>query len=396
MMENRFTGPRAGSVATSFGSLIHAVAETASNEGLDAADWRDDLPIPERVSTVRDRMIAIYEELRDDPTANTNPADQYNATRKDNTAHDVLGHIASYFVMSNTDEYPVNNVKNFQIGTLESAQCERSFIAVFSLDDILAAYNAMDGVDPIGRDELAAIMGSLVGGWPEAMNDRLTVRLSGRIDRMETRIMPDGKRHVRLIDYKTGKVPSTKAIFNDLQLVCYQLGLAFPENGPRGAEALQVMPDIAQSGLFHVAQKDAPATSGTSNAQEGMYQPALFADGSLNTSSFMPRNRYKTLDKLSDAPDLIEEPPTGVSAAAWRQFLGMRGTQAVWSLSMIARVFYAAAASRSTHIQARPKPDHLQYCRMKAAPSSKRGSHERTTIYRQPRAGKSRQRAHRR
>lgn len=45
MMENRFTGPRAGSVATSFGSLIHAVAETASNEGLDAADWRDDLPI---------------------------------------------------------------------------------------------------------------------------------------------------------------------------------------------------------------------------------------------------------------------------------------------------------------------------------------------------------------
>jgi len=97
------------------------------------------------------------------------------------------------------------------------------------------------------------------------------------------------------------------------------------KNGPRGAEALQVMPDIAQSGLFHVAQKDAPATSGTSNAQEGMYQPALFADGSLNTSSFMPRNRYKTLDKLSDAPDLIEEPPTGVSAAAWRQFLGMRG-----------------------------------------------------------------------
>lgn len=65
-------------------------------------------------------MIAIYEELRDDPTANTNPADQYNATRKDNTAHDVLGHIASYFVMSNTDEYPVNNVKNFQIGTLKA------------------------------------------------------------------------------------------------------------------------------------------------------------------------------------------------------------------------------------------------------------------------------------
>lgn len=50
MMENRFTGPRAGSVATSFGSLIHAVAETASNEGLDAADWRDDLADSRNVS----------------------------------------------------------------------------------------------------------------------------------------------------------------------------------------------------------------------------------------------------------------------------------------------------------------------------------------------------------
>ena len=356
MMENRFTGPRAGSVATSFGSLIHAVAETASNEGLDAADWRDDLPIPERVSTVRDRMIAIYEELRDDPTANTNPADQYNATRKDNTAHDVLGHIASYFVMSNTDEYPVNNVKNFRIGTLESAQCERSFIAVFGLDDILAAYNAMDGVDPIGRDELAAIMGSLVGGWPEAMNDRLTVRLSGRIDRMETRIMPDGKRHVRLIDYKTGKVPSTKAIFNDLQLVCYQLGLMFPEHGRAGER-----PHIAQSGLFYVQDDAAPASS---YSPESAFQPPLFLNGALNAEGFVARDHYPRLDKFTDIPPLPAGKPSALDAVddnAWQGFLSWNGTQAMWSLTMIARVFYAAAAHV---IVAHPTRQHKGHCRM--------------------------------
>ena len=35
----------------------------------------------------------------------------------------------------------------------------------------------------------------------------------------------------------------------------------------------------------------------------------------------------------------------------------------VWSLTMIARVFYAAAASRATRITARPTVEHVGYCR---------------------------------
>ena len=35
MLENRFSGPRMGSAATSFGSLIHMVAQKATEAGLD-------------------------------------------------------------------------------------------------------------------------------------------------------------------------------------------------------------------------------------------------------------------------------------------------------------------------------------------------------------------------
>ena len=55
---------------------------------------------------------------------------------------------------------------------------------------------------------------------------------------METRVLADGGECIRLIDYKTGRTPTVKQIFNDLQLVCYQLGLVFPEDGPRGAKHL--------------------------------------------------------------------------------------------------------------------------------------------------------------
>ena len=107
----------------------------------------------------------------------------------------------------------------------------------------------MDGVRAISRNELIAIMGALVGGWPETgMSEYLTVRLTGRIDRLERREMADGTQQVRLIDYKTGVSPTGEGLFNDLQLVCYQLGLVFPEeSGMRGAQAVANAPNITQA-----------------------------------------------------------------------------------------------------------------------------------------------------
>ena len=369
LLENRLSGPRPSSVATGFGTLIHAVAQRGSVEGLDRPDFMAGHGLAERVEAITARLAAIYAELRSDPAQIDDPATRYAAIRKDDQSGTALGNIAAYFAGSNDAGYLAANAGKIDVGILERADCEEEFAARFGFDDILAAYRAVPGAGPIGRHDLAVLMGKLVGGWPEGMRDDLTVRLSGRIDRKETRTDAQGRTLSRLIDYKTGQVPSTRQRFNDLQLVCYQLGLVFPESSPsgtgvglRGNDALRHAPRIAQSGLFHVEAHGAPAQS---YAPEGLFQPPLFTDGSLNAEPFTPRSHYPDPGKLMDVPALGGEAPEDMDPQVWERFTALNGTQTLWSLTMIARVFYAAAASRSERLTAHPSEQHLAYCRMR-------------------------------
>lgn len=364
MLENRFSGPRMGSVATNFGSLIHAVAQKATEAGLDMPEQHTAISDMDNIDAITEQMYAEYERLRGDLNGITDPAQRYQALKKDEQAKDALRNIATYFVQSNHGDYPIKNNDAFSVGKLTKAEPELKFTAKFNFDDILAAYNAMDGIHAISRNELIAIMGTLVGGWPQTgMSEHLTVRLTGRIDRVERRDMADGTQQVRLIDYKTGASPNGEGLFNDLQLVCYQLGLVFPEgSGLHGAQAVAAAPNITQSALFHVTKHAFPAPYGNTAAESHMQQ-ALFASGSLNTGAFVPRYYVKKLDK--DFQDGLDEmlPPMEVSDEHWSEFVGLRDTMAVWSLTMIARVFYAAAASRANEITARPTSEHMKYCR---------------------------------
>lgn len=364
MLENRFSGPRMGSVATNFGSLIHAVAQKATEAGLDMPEQHTAISDMDNIDAITEQMYAEYERLRGDLNGITDPAQRYQALKKDKKARDALRNIATYFVQSNHGDYPIKNNDAFSVGKLTKAEPELKFTAKFNFDDILAAYNAMDGIHAISRNELIAIMGTLVGGWPQTgMSEHLTVRLTGRIDRVERRDMADGTQQVRLIDYKTGASPNGEGLFNDLQLVCYQLGLVFPEgSGLHGAQAVAAAPNITQSALFHVTKHAFPAPYGNTAAESHMQQ-ALFASGSLNTGAFVPRYYVKKLDK--DFQDGLDEmlPPMEVSDEHWSEFVGLRNTMAVWSLTMIARVFYAAAASRANEITARPTSEHMKYCR---------------------------------
>ncbi|MBS6896801.1 MAG: PD-(D/E)XK nuclease family protein [Bifidobacterium catenulatum] len=364
MLENRFSGPRMGSVATNFGSLIHAVAQKATEAGLDMPEQHTAISDMDNIDAITEQMYAEYERLRGDLNGITDPAQRYQALKKDEQAKDALRNIATYFVQSNHGDYPIKNNDAFSVGKLTKAEPELKFTAKFDFDDILAAYNAMDGIHAISRNELIAIMGTLVGGWPQTgMGEHLTVRLTGRIDRVERRDMADGTQQVRLIDYKTGASPNGEGLFNDLQLVCYQLGLVFPEgSGLHGAQAVAAAPNITQSALFHVTKHAFPAPYGNTAAESHMQQ-ALFASGSLNTGAFVPRYYVKKLDK--DFQDGLDEmlPPMEVSDEHWSEFVGLRDTMAVWSLTMIARVFYAAAASRANEITARPTSEHMKYCR---------------------------------
>lgn len=372
MLEHQFAGPQPGSVNAGFGTLIHAVAQQGSEERLDHLHDDDEVlrglglnassTSEQRVQAVAERLVEIYRGKRPDPDAIADVQERYRAIRKDDSASDMLKHIASYFVQGAENAYLEKNSSKFSIGTLVQADCELPFSARFGFDDILAAYNAVPGVHAVDRDTLIAMMGELVGGWPEGVDENMTVRLSGRIDRMETRRLADGREIKRLIDYKTGAVPVGKQIFNDLQLVCYQLGLVFPEGGPRGAAALRKAPRIEQSELFHVAKNMAPAQS---FAPEGMFQPPLFTEGSLNTEPFTVRYHYASPSAWYDMPVLCaEQRPEHVGEAAWEQCMSLNGTQAIWSLTMIARVFYAAAASRSMRLDAHPQSEHVRFCRM--------------------------------
>lgn len=364
MLENRFSGPRMGSVATNFGSLIHTVAQKVTEAGLDMPEQHTAISDMDNIDAITEQMYAEYERLRGDLNGITDPAQRYQALKKDEQAKDALRNIATYFVQSNHGDYPIKNNDAFSVGKLTKAEPELKFTAKFDFDDILAAYNAMDGIHAISRNELIAIMGTLVGGWPQTgMSEHLTVRLTGRIDRVERRDMADGTQQVRLIDYKTGASPNGEGLFNDLQLVCYQLGLVFPEgSGLHGAQAVAAAPNITQSALFHVTKHAFPAPYGNTAAESHMQQ-ALFANGSLNTGAFVPRYYIKKLDK--DFQDGLDEmlPPMEVSDEHWSEFVGLRNTMAVWSLTMIARVFYAAAASRANEITARPTSEHMKYCR---------------------------------
>lgn len=364
MLENRFSGPRMGSVATNFGSVIHTVSQKATEAGLDMPEQHTAISDMDNIDAITEQMYAEYERLRGDLNGITNPAQRYQALKKDEQAKDALRNIATYFVQSNHGDYPIKNNDAFSVGKLTKAEPELKFTAKFDFDDILAAYNAMDGIHAISRSELIAIMGTLVGGWPQTgMSEHLTVRLTGRIDRVERRDMADGTQQVRLIDYKTGASPNGEGLFNDLQLVCYQLGLVFPEgSGLHGAQAVAAAPNITQSALFHVTKHAFPAPYGNTAAESHMQQ-ALFASGSLNTGAFVPRYYVKKLDK--DFQDGLDEmlPPMEVSDEHWSEFVGLRDTMAVWSLTMIARVFYAAAASRANEITARPTSEHMKYCR---------------------------------
>lgn len=365
LLENRFSGPRISSAALSFGTIIHAVAQKAAEQGWDLPDHHAELPIDGRIDAIRDEMMAVYRDLRADPRLISDPTDRYKALQKDAKAAETIRNIADYFVTSNTADYPGGNAKYFSIGTLQQSDCEVEFTATIGLNDIQALYNAIPGIAPVGIEELAAIMGSLIGGWPDGFRDDLRVRLSGRADRIERRLMDDGSSILHLIDYKTGGAPKTERIFNDLQLVCYQLGVLFADSDSAVARSIAhngVIPPIGGCALFHVAQKNAPAHS---HSPEGLFQPPLAVDGHLNDQAFTVRDHYKALSGLSDAPDPAQTPHEGVSDEAWASLVGLRGTQTIWALTMISRVFYAAAASRSTRIAAHhPSETHLQYCRM--------------------------------
>ena len=118
MLENRFAGPRMGSAATSFGSLIHAVAQQATEAGLDLPQNHTAVSDEDNIDEIAQWMISRYKTLRGDLNAIDDPEERYKALGKDAKASVALRNIATYFVKSNRTGYPSNNTETHHRGNI--------------------------------------------------------------------------------------------------------------------------------------------------------------------------------------------------------------------------------------------------------------------------------------
>ena len=349
---DQFSGPSPSRVPTEFGSLIHKVASEGTAQGLDRPGQGD----PDaRQQQVRDALLGIYQDLAPQEQRLRDPDELYDQRGRSSRVESILDNLASYFVRSSDSEYGLEGKSPVPVGDLLGVQSERSFDVSLSVEDLVPLWKATFPDRPLDADGLFALMSGLVDGFPAALDARTTVRLTGRIDRLEVRSLPEGIR-LRLVDYKTGRVPYTQGqLFNDLQLVCYQLGLAFPPTPGSSPEvgaawSLPQTPDLertegmklSQSLLLQLQTPPKDAQTGL-RREEMAYQPPLFERDRLVTIAQPRTGMPSPLKSKAEPADLSEQIPPGVDADLWGMIRASRvSSQAVWGLTMIARVFFAA------------------------------------------------------
>ena len=349
---DQFSGPSPSRVPTEFGSLIHKVASEGTAQGLDRPGQGD----PDaRQQQVRDALLDIYQDLAPQEQRLRDPDELYDQRGRSSRVESILDNLASYFVRSSDSEYGLGGKSPVPVGDLLGVQSERSFDVSLSVEDLVPLWKATFPDRPLDADGLFALMSGLVDGFPAALDARTTVRLTGRIDRLEVRSLPEGIR-LRLVDYKTGRVPYTQGqLFNDLQLVCYQLGLAFPPTPGSSPEvgaawSSPQAPDLertegmklSQSLLLQLQAPPKDAQTGL-RREEMAYQPPLFEGDRLVTVAQPRTGMPSPLKSKAEPADLPDQVPPGVDADLWAMVRAARvSSQAVWGLTMIARVFFAA------------------------------------------------------
>lgn len=389
VLDKSMSGPTPFSVSTSFGTLIHKVAQIASEKGWDNPEnYRDLRQREDDEACIRDiqtKMYDVYCGLRQEPDASASPEDRYSYLLKDRNAQTALHNIASYFVKENDPENPYaadigksGSHVPFRVGEFDGVECEKSVSSSFTAADIADDFNkamasTVDGASmtQMTGESMLRLFGLLVPGFPEGLDASTRIHLRARIDRLEHRKDDQGE-FCRVIDYKTGKAHSFEASFNDLQLVCYQLALHYPvaSSSERSRSV-----EVANASLFDVEASELPAMvggkssksskGGRSGKEEVRSQPALFENGKLTARFY--QNRSNNTRGLSEfiqisLPDHADGVPDDVLAyLRENEYV----TTTVWALTMIARVFYAAAVVNADLIPLRPPVEKQHFCRHK-------------------------------
>lgn len=369
--EKRFGGPQPSSASATYGTLIHACAQWATECGYDRdssiADWRQ----------LRGMLMEHYRQLVDAMPAPTDGKDQYQLSASEQRAQVALGNIAQYFIDSRDPQYSAQEKQNFSgVGALAASAAEVQFSAAFSIENVCEFVRRSPGLDTATGAELYSVLNFLAdaaglngsGFAKGAIDEKTEVQLSARYDRLERR-GANGER-VDVIDYKTGKPP---AAFTDLQLICYQLAFIFgaPTDDNPDDDATRAALDglgstvgaahLDRSMLFKVNDEVSPSSHG--QYKEVLYQPPLVDDlGMLNRKMERGSYRAKVRSLFHDqqllsscqfeAPDDSPAQYAAISGEIRALLAKLEVAKPaqddeldllIWALSMLSRVFYAAS-----------------------------------------------------
>lgn len=360
-LDNRFAGPQPTDASRSIGTVIHAVAQWATETGLD----RSVISVEEMLAKLEEHF---HEVMADQPQF-SDPDQVMKLASGEMMAHKMLERMARYFVESTAPDYGESKSKTGAsidgVGTLEKASAEVPFTAFFGIHDIGEYVRRTPGCEKVSDHELFIVLSWLAGGFPQGTREDIRLRLSARIDRLEQRGSAWD-----ILDWKTGK--SKLATFSDLQLVCYQLGLVF-------SHVAGSHPTIDRSVLFQLRLEDYPA--GSRGIPEVLYQPPLFVDGHVNTQ-FVARPYERKVASLfsetigqMDTSEIADQSPillprilstlqaaSGASEKATKEAAEHANTDLLpWALAMISRVFYAGACLQTGVYPSRHGDDYTRY-----------------------------------
>jgi superfamily I DNA/RNA helicase len=353
-MEKRFGGPSISRASMQFGTLVHETLQWAADEKYDRT-VDDQQKLTDMLVNHAREAIKQQPHFRD-------IEDAYGLHRRASGLRTLFSHAAHYFIASRNPLYPAEIAKNAvpASGELTGVGAEVPFSFSISLSTLEKIIRQTPGINAVSAAELYSVLSDIAGGFSAHYDPRTRIVLSARIDRLEKR-SKDGQTLLDIIDWKTGAKPTNNDRFSDLQLICYQLGVtlgdackaAFP-----GQDMSQAQVDRAV--LFHLAEEADPQSS---YYPETVYQPALLTRGEKSggwqlTTQFRARPHYGSLSRLFDIPHTRKDDKLTESMHGSRE-------QALWGLSMFARLIYAASYSRSSFYPAKRDATYCSSCPFK-------------------------------
>lgn len=330
LLDRKLHGPSDSSLATSYGTLIHAVAQEATEQGLDLLYGQEyaqaaDSKQQEILVSLTGKLKEIYGQKKIEIDTSIMTEDVYRAVRNDSQTDLVLQRLAFYFLESQRHDYAQAGGKTGldftpPMGTLVKTQAEYEFSSHFTMEDIRYAYNRIDEAAPVSQTTFFHMMDQLAGGFPQEISQddfyHCVIALKGSIDRLETRRFKQNgqiKEYQRIIDYKTGRSLKASSTFTDLQLACYQLGLIFEDpcedpkqsgnseedSARRAANRTDAdrqllfgqAPQISEASLFTLMTSPLPAARGKEVIGD---QGVLDVAASRSTTSLIPELYYQS------------------------------------------------------------------------------------------------------